>query len=242
VLTGVHSHAPAQQANVQAPFRAANHSFFEQFGSNWHLSGPGWFARFGGGPVAPPFGGAQPGAGITAGAGFAGGGGMNGGLGVLAAQGSQRSNVMQSGNLTLYNGLPGALSNTSHSPFVVGLIPVVGQGKPPWQQQLDGDIPTQTREPALLARDASPVEDNLPVARSEDPGQFSLEELARQQIETDAARQREALEHLAKAREALAASKPKVARIYYQMAERRASGELKARVAAELKSLERRAP
>ncbi len=154
VLAATASQLYAQQANVQVPLRTANDNFFERTGSNWALGGQNWFLRFGGGPAAPPFGGAQPGAGIGGGAGFSGGGGIGGSFGFTAAQGSRRSNVMQSGNLTLFNGYPGFLGDTSQSPFVTGIIPVVGQGKPPWRLQIDGDIPTQKRETRPTGDDA----------------------------------------------------------------------------------------
>jgi hypothetical protein len=246
VIAAIPSPGLAQQANIQTPLRTANDNFFEQIGTSWALRGPGWFFRFGGGPAVPPFGGAQPGAGLAGGAGVAGGG-VSGGLGLMAAQGSQRSNVMQAGNLTLFNGYPGFVSDTSLSPFVTGIIPVVGQGKPLWRQQLDGDIPTQKRDPAP-APEVIPQE-NKPVAApfkapAAEPGLLSLEELSRQRAAADDARRQEAQQHLAKAREARAAGKASVARIYYQMAVRRAEGELKGRVEAELKTLDtgRRAP
>ena len=241
-LAGVVGAQP--QANVQIPFRAANDGFFEQFGTGWAFSGPNWFARFGGAPAVPPFGGVQPGAGITGGVGF-NGGGINGGLGFMAAQGSRRGNVTQSGNLTLFNGYPGFLSDTSQSPFVVGLIPIVGQGKAPWRLQYEGDIPTQRRDPpatpalapAAEARQTTPPPAGRP-HKDRDPGQFSLQEIQRQRAEEEARGQQEARAHLAKAREARAAGKQNVARIYYQMAARRAVGPWKDLVQAELNSLD----
>src|SRR5689334_2461555 len=107
----------AQQATIQAPLQSVGDSFFEHIGASWSLRGRNGFFRFGGGPALPPFGGATPGAGITGGAGI-NGNGVNGGLAFMAGQGARRSNVMQSGNLTLYNGYPGVVADSSQSPFV----------------------------------------------------------------------------------------------------------------------------
>jgi hypothetical protein len=217
-----------------------NDGFFERTGVSWSLSGPNWFARFGGGAAAPPFGGAQPGAGIGGGVGVAGGG-INGGLTFMAGQGSRRSNVSQSGNLTLYNGYPGFLSDTSQTPFVTGLIPVVGQGKPPWRQQLDGDIPTQRRDPSPAANE--PVE-AAPAVRGDDSGLRSVAEIEQQRAAAQSAKEQEVHQYLAKAREARQAGKANVAKIYYRMAAQRAAGTLKNRIAAELEAIdaEGRAP
>jgi hypothetical protein len=224
--------------------RTASDSFFEQMGTSWGLGGRNWFFRFGGAPATPPFGGAQPGAGIAGGVGLAGGGG-NGGLGFMAAQGSQRSNVMQAGNLTLFNGFPGFVGDASQSPFVTGIVPIVGQqAKVPWQQQWRGDIPKQIRESAdtdlRIERNVAPAQP--PGAQQDDPGRSSLEELRRRRESADAARQQEALAHLAKAHEALAAGKSNVARIYFQMAFRRAEGALRQRIASELDALQAAPP
>ena len=46
---------------------------------------------------------------------------------ISAAQGDRRSNVMQAPKVTLFNGQQAYVSDTSQSPFVVSVIPVVGE-------------------------------------------------------------------------------------------------------------------
>ena len=76
------SPAIGQQVNLDAPFNSVGHSYYEQVGVRWGLSGPGWFFNFGGpGPgagVAPPFGGFDPNAQANFGFGFGGNGFHNG--------------------------------------------------------------------------------------------------------------------------------------------------------------------
>lgn len=232
----------AQQVNLQTPLRAVNDGFFERIGTNFSLGGPNWFLRVGGPPVVPPFGGGAGNQGAGVGGGFAfGGGGVNGGFNFTAGQGSQRSNVMQSGNLTVMNGYPGYLSDVSQSPFVIGSIPVVGDAKIPWLQQHTGEVPKQQPLDASLKAPAA-AQPNAPPLRprnefAADPALVSVAELRERQAAAGAARQSEVQEQLAKAREAVAAGKPSVARIYYQMAVRRAEGPLKEAVLAELATL-----
>ncbi|MEK6238123.1 MAG: hypothetical protein N2C14_25705, partial [Planctomycetales bacterium] len=77
--------------------------------------------------AVPPFGGFQPGSGLTGGGAFnTGRGRLN--LGFEFSQGSRRSNVSQSPSVTLMNGQTGVFMDTSQSPFVISVVPVVGQG------------------------------------------------------------------------------------------------------------------
>ena len=45
---------------------------------------------------------------------------------IEAAQGDRRSNVLQAPKVTLFNGQTAVVSDTSQSPFVISVIPVVG--------------------------------------------------------------------------------------------------------------------
>ena len=45
---------------------------------------------------------------------------------INAAQGDQRTNVLQAPKVTLFNGQQAFVSDTSQSPFVISVIPVVG--------------------------------------------------------------------------------------------------------------------
>jgi hypothetical protein len=118
--------APAQQVTVTTPFHAVSDSFFEQFGTHWGFDWGGLHVTFGGPSMAvPPFGMFDPNAGIHGG--FAvQGNGLGGFFNFAAGQGYRQSLVSQAPSVTLLDGYPGYISDTSQSPFVVGLIPVVG--------------------------------------------------------------------------------------------------------------------
>jgi len=83
------------------------------------------FRQNGFGLAIPQFGGFAPGAGMTSGFQVRGPKG-NASFFWEASQGSRQSLVSQAPSVTLTNGYPGYFGDTSQSPFVVGLIPVVG--------------------------------------------------------------------------------------------------------------------
>ena len=74
--------------------------------------------------VPPPFGGYQAGAGATLG--FAILSDIEAFFFLEAAQGDTRSNVLQAPKVTLFNGQMAFVSDTSQSPFVISVVPVVG--------------------------------------------------------------------------------------------------------------------
>jgi general secretion pathway protein D len=76
------------------------------------------------GLVMPQFGGFDPSAGATLG--FAILSDIEAYFFVQAAQGDTRSNVLQAPKITLFNGQQASISDTSQSPFVISVIPVVG--------------------------------------------------------------------------------------------------------------------
>lgn len=120
------SKAPAQQVTVGTPFNSVSDSFFENIGIGWELNWNGGFMRFGGvNQAAPQFGGYDPNAGLSSGFAF-GNDKFNGFFNWTAGQGSRRSFVSQTPSVTLTNGYPGYISDTSQSPFVISVIPVVG--------------------------------------------------------------------------------------------------------------------
>ncbi|GEM_PF-1590548 len=128
LLVGIAT-APAmaqQQVTVTTPMQRIQASYYEQSGVNWSLGGPNWFANSGGGPLAPPFGRADPNSGLRGGVGFHLGGGASGRIGFGFAQGSHRSIVGAAPSLTVTEGQPGHFFSGQVSPFVTGLRPVVG--------------------------------------------------------------------------------------------------------------------
>src|SRR5688500_18618584 len=128
-LAALAAPAAAQQVNLDAPFNTVGHSFYEQVGVRWGLSGRNWFFNFGGpGPgagVVPPFGGFDPNAGANFGVGFRGNG-VNGFLNITAGQGSTTTFGSASPSVTVMNGQTGFFADTQQRPFVTGLVPVVG--------------------------------------------------------------------------------------------------------------------
>lgn len=133
LLSGETLYAQRTMATVGTPFRTLNHSFFERNGVSWDVrSTPGaqtpWFASFNGaGRAIPPFGGFQQGAGLQGGIGF-GGSGFRGNLGFEFSQGASTSMTSQTPSVTLMNGQLGFVADTSQSPFVISVVPVVGNG------------------------------------------------------------------------------------------------------------------
>lgn len=117
----------AQQVTVSTPYHSISDGFFENMGTSWGLSGPNWSFSFGGSPVqaAPQFGGFDP----TAGANFGfyrSSGGVNGFFNANWSQGYRQSFTSQVPSVTLTNGMPGFVADTSVSPFVISYVPVVG--------------------------------------------------------------------------------------------------------------------
>ncbi|QDU96158.1 hypothetical protein [Lignipirellula cremea] len=146
--------ASAQQINISTPYVQANDSFYENIGGNFNfffggggggsgsrivgidpfgnliMGGAIPFTQNSAGSAIPPFGGYNPGANGNLGIGAFGNG--VGGLGNLSfSQGSQRSLVSQTPNVTIMNGGTGTFIDTSQTPFVTGVVPVVGRGYVP---------------------------------------------------------------------------------------------------------------
>ncbi len=114
----------AQMIQTTTPFQTFSDSYSEAGSIDWSLSGPNWFANFGGnGPLAPPFGGVP--AGVSGGIGF-GGGGVSGNLGFRFGQSSSRTMTSTTPSLTVTDGVPGSIQSTVTRPFVTGFTPIVG--------------------------------------------------------------------------------------------------------------------
>ncbi len=132
--------ANGQVINTSVPAVGVSNSYSENLGTSFGFSIPG-----GRGPgsrvvglnslgqvqpnlgFAPGFGGAPGNGGGNFGFGVGGsGGGFN--LGFNWAKGSQRSSVLNAPNLSVQNGFGGSIGNGQLTPFVTGVIPVVGSG------------------------------------------------------------------------------------------------------------------
>ncbi|MGQ9914756.1 MAG: hypothetical protein ACUVQQ_10470 [Thermogutta sp.] len=118
---------PAPQAAVSIGASSASDSFFEMQGVSWSLVGPNWFARFGPRPpaAAPAFGGFPGDAGGGVGFGVRGGR-VQGEFFGQWSQGYRSAVTFQSPSLMLSNGSYGWWWDGSFTPFVTGVVPVIG--------------------------------------------------------------------------------------------------------------------
>jgi hypothetical protein len=231
-----------RQVTAGVPFRGVSDGFFERIGFSANFRAPGFTANLGGFPLAvPPFGGFQPGAGAVGGFGF-GGGRVNGRVGFEFSQGSTRSNVSQAGSLTLMDGVPGIFADVTQSPFVISHEPIVPlRPGVPWKLQLengvvprrtssaDADVPGPARAEAKGGAGAASAGDAAAQQAATQAIRpiLSVAEIRRQREAGDEAKNAEALEHMQRGEQAERDDKPGVAKIHYQMALRRATGELK---------------
>ena len=145
-VTLLTSTAAAQYSLIQNNFNTVGSSFFERQGVNFgfNIRGGGnivgigpdgqatpngdiQFRQGGFGAAQPAFGNATPGAGLQFG--FARlGGDVDLFFNFDFSQGSSTTNVSQSPSVVVPNGGTGFMSDSTMRPFVIGLIPVVGNG------------------------------------------------------------------------------------------------------------------
>ncbi len=164
------------QVTITTPMHSLGHSYFERVGTQWSLRGPGFFARFGAAPAVPPFGRFQPGAGIQGGVGFQGGP-WQGQLHFFAGQGARTSFTTVAPSMTVTQGMPGTMFAGTWSPFVVGVVPVVGR---PWPG-VPYRTPLQVAAEQLSASSRATGPNAPPLARpAAGPGPRRLLALAQQ--------------------------------------------------------------
>ena len=118
-----------QQIHMTTPKQSLGSSFNESIGCSWGLQGRGWSLDVGGHRAQPMFGNYQPGGGLNAGANFAFGntrGYFNG----WASQSYEAYNTMEAPSVTIMNGQYGSFQDVTDTPFVTGVVPVVGMYQP----------------------------------------------------------------------------------------------------------------
>jgi hypothetical protein len=239
-----------QMVTAGFPMVGVREGFSERIGSNWALRGPGAFSWFNNnsGTGIPAFGGFSPNAGLNGGFGVnAGGFGAN--LGFNFAQGSSRSMISNTPIVTGFAGQPMFFQNSVQRPFVTNLIPAVGNGGVMLQplnktgiirnrlatgelRREDGRIiPGRGVKRESQEAQAARIADNRPLVDAAPPPRAEREA---QQTAEDAENRLAIRNYLKKGQEAEAKGKPAVARQYYQMAARRAEGELKQEALASL--------
>ena len=231
--------ASAQQVTVATPHPTVSHSFYEQFGVQWGIQGKGWFFNFGG-PVVPPFGGFDPNAGANFG--FAG---PNGFINFTAGQGSNSTFSGQTPMVSVTNGGTGVFIDQTVRPFVTGVIPVVGGEPPAFNSVLQERLSRlQAGEGTGEHKQAAPAVSGGSATKgpsSAERGELSVAEIRARKAAAgsadDAAAAAEIDALLERARGAIAAGKPGVAKIHLQMAARRATGERQAAILKQLEQL-----
>lgn len=241
--------AYGQQVNIGGPFNSVGHSFYENIGTNWGLRGPGWFFNFGGGApgVAPQFGGFDPNAGANGGVGFRAGN-VSGFLNFTAGQGANSTMVSQTPNVTIPNGGNGFFIDGSFRPFVTGVVPVVGDQNfqadaSPLRERLrrlqsgEVQVPASPGDTATDSQPAGGGGSGSSKNSSAERGALSVAAIKAQAAAEQQKEDGELAALLEKATGAEAAGKPNVAKIYYQMAARRATGDRQREILSKLESL-----
>jgi hypothetical protein len=250
----------AQQVYTTVPLVNSRDSFYESIGTDWGFSHRGrngyfFFNRGGANTAIPAFGGFDPNAAARFGFGSRGRNGsfyFNG----WAGQGSSRTITSAAPSLMLQNGGVGFVQDISVRPFVTGLIPVVGdRAVSPVEQRFErlrqeATIANPTSQPTdaelLLgaAAEQSKANDRLPPAppapshSSAERGDISLAEIRRLQATRGKPDSADELNKLIETAQLAEASGRKgAARIRYQQAATKATGELKRALLAKCESL-----
>ena len=230
--------AYGQQAGVNVPLHSAGHSFYENIGVRWGVQGKGWFFNFGGPAPVPGFGGFDPNAQAKFGTSFG-----NGFFQLTAGQGSSTSFSSQSPSVTVPNGGFGYFSDTTQRPFVAGLVPVVGsEPKSPVRERIERLQSGETlpKKPAPNGEIARPSAGYSGSPSSAERGDLSVAEI-KARAAARASKERTELDALIeKGRTAEAAGKVVSARIYYEMASRRTTGDEQQQLLQRAKLMERR--
>jgi hypothetical protein len=253
-------HAP--QATVTVPFHQTGSSYYEQFGVNFGFHVGNFFFEQNGG-AAPPFGGFTPGAGLHTGFNVHAPGGFDGHFLLTAGQGAQTSSVAQSVTTTMPSAVPASISDTSQIPFVIGAVPVVGDGGgiSPVRERLDrlkaggaaaygprggqagggNNAPRGSSAEKAPAADAGQPAPAAGSAAADEAPLGSVAQMRQLRAAADAATQREVQALIAKAKEAEGAGKLGVARIFYQQAANRAASPLREQLLARAAQMNGRA-
>lgn len=250
----------AQQVYTTVPLVNSRDSFYESIGTDWGFSHRGrngyfFFNRGGANTGIPAFGGFDPNAAARFGFGSRGRNGsfyFNG----WAGQGSSRTITSAAPSLMLQNGGSGFVQDISVRPFVTGLIPVVGDRAispveerlerlrqeaalaNPNSQPTDAELLLGAGAEQTIAKDRPMSSVSVPSRSSAERGDISLAEIRRQQAtraELDPANKLDQLIETAQLAEA--SGRKGAARIRYQQAAAKATGELKQALLAKCESL-----
>lgn len=252
--------ALAQQTTIHQPFNTASQSFSENIGVQWGFRFPGGSFQFGGPTPAAAQGGAQFGT-------HFGSGDTGGYFRAYAGQSVNTNLSSESASVTVGNGQTGSIFEGRAVPFVLGVVPVVGDfsggsndspGVPyaptrsAFQDRVerlraegidltaprkqDDQVTASDKEEVLLAPSGAVTPPGV-IA----PPAGSVEAIAQAKAAADSAAESQAAQEIAtlisKAEQALAESKFGLAKVYLQMAFRRATGEQKTEIAKRLRAI-----
>lgn len=241
--------ASGQMVTTGFPLVGVRDGFSEGIRSNWSLTGPGiysWFNNNSGSGI-PQFGGFQPNAGLNGGFAF-NRGAFGANFGFNFSQGYSRSMTSTTPVVNGFNGSPLLFQNSLQRPFVTSLIPVVGNGAAFQDlgaantirgRMLRGEFtmrngkvipaggakPAETTAPPKRVINHRPLVDAAPPTRAERQAQAEVRETEQLLAIRN---------YLQKGKEAEAKGKNNVAKLYYQMAARRAEGDLKRQALASI--------
>ena len=252
---GFSSAANAQYSLTATPYQATNYSYYSGVNLGWSLGGPGFAFNWNGGNVNPPFGPFDPNANAQIGGAFRNGP-YSGGFRLTAGQGADSSFVSQTPSVVVPNGGVGFISDTTQRPFVTGIIPVVGNAE--YQTVLQERL-ARLRAAAESANRESPDSLTLgknnaaggrePVAilggggsqngpSTAERGDVSVAEIRSRQASQTDTEQQEIAALIAKAKSLDQAGEVRIARIYYQQAARKATGEQQQQLLARVKEID----
>jgi len=268
-----------QQVAIGTPFHTLNDSFYERNGVNFGfdirgarrppggdrgsaivgLNPDGSFSRniqFRQGSfqsAIPPFGGYDPSADARIGFGMLGRGGGGFSLNFAGGQGSSRSHVSQTPTIVLPNGRQGSVIDARQTPFVTGIIPIVGRGDLPYfssmptftvsplrqriaQLKQQGYAPSANRHEKVAVK-ASPTTQSS----SANHGDISVAEI-RQKLQAEKenksqAKRQEMLVLIERAQGAEQTGKLGAAKIYYRQAARLTTGETREALLDKIKEI-----
>lgn len=233
-----------QQTTIDAPLQTAGHGYYENIGTRWGIQGKGWFFNFGGPAPVPVPGGLGFGNGI---------GNGNGGnfFQMWAEQGSSSTLGSQSPSVTVLNGGTGYFADVVQRPFVMGLVPVVGGAPPaapvsPLAEKLD----RLQGEPSLAlgSKNTPPAKWDaaLPAGApanapsTAERGDLSVAEIQANQAAAASLARHEVDLLIEKAHAAERAGKVVSARLYYEMAARKTTGDEQRTLHEKAAALDRR--
>ncbi|MCA9070263.1 MAG: hypothetical protein KDA84_15120 [Planctomycetaceae bacterium] len=241
--------ASGQMVSSSFPLVGVRDGFSEGIRSNWSLTGPGiysWFNNNSGSGI-PRFGGFQPNAGLNGGFAF-NRGAFGANLGFNFSQGSSRSMTSSTPVINGFGGSPLIFQNNLQRPFVTSLIPNVGNGarfqdlgaantirgrmlRGEFSMRNGKVIPAGGAKPAEASVAPKKVGNHRPLV---DPAPPTRAERRAQEEAQETEQLLAIRKYLQKGKEAEAKGKKSVAKLYYQMAARRADGDLKRQALASI--------